>query len=89
MSLELPHLLLTHPRNRKVQFGILAKCCGVLTENSILFRNCVLFCSKVLDCAVMTILNNSYSMMNGVKVSKESSNNNTASGVNRSAFSPF
>lgn len=67
MSLELPHLLLTHPRNRKVQFGILAKCCGMLTENSILFRNCVLFCSKVLDCAVMTILNNSYSMVDGLK----------------------
>lgn len=40
---ELSHLLLTHPRNRKVQFSILAKCFGILTENNILFRNGVLF----------------------------------------------
>lgn len=59
MSFELPHLLPTHPRNRKVQFSILVKCCGMLTESNILFRNCVLFCSKVLDCAVMTMLNDS------------------------------
>lgn len=67
VSFELSHLLLTHPRNRNVQFSILAKCCGMLTENNTLITDYVLSFSKVLDCAVITLLNSSYSMMDGLK----------------------
>lgn len=41
--------------------------CGILTENHILLRNWVLFCSKVLDCVVMKMLSNAYSIFDGLK----------------------